>query len=179
MKPNGQRTPREILAEDHRAIERVLDRLIATVRAGDREDARRAWSRLERPLLAHLDVEEMFVFPALAAAHPDEVAGLRREHDGLRREIGALGLAFELDTLRADDIESLCALLRAHSAREEALAYEAAERSTSADVASAISHRLEGHVERRDAEAPANRSPGVRGASPVEAGASHNGGNTS
>jgi hemerythrin-like domain-containing protein len=140
------RSSRVVLEEDHRNLDRLLDRLLAAVRADDRELEQQTWTRFERALLAHLDVEEMFVFPAIAAAHPEEIVGLRREHDGLRRDLGSLGLAFELHTVRAEVIERLCASLREHAKREESLAYAAAERSLSADIAQAIFRRLESLV---------------------------------
>jgi hemerythrin superfamily protein len=146
MTTHKHRTSRVVLEEDHRNLDRLLDRLLSDVRADDIEAGQQTWTRFEKALLAHLDVEEMFVFPAITAAHAEEAAALRREHDALRRDLGAMGLSFEIHTVRADAIERLCASLRAHAAREESLAYAAADRSVGADVARSIFRRLESLV---------------------------------
>ena len=156
MTTHDPRSSRVVLEEDHRTLDRLLDRLLAAVRADDTEAGQQTWTRFEKALLAHLDVEEMFVFPAIAAAHAEEVAGLRREHDALRRDLGTMGLAFELHTVRADAIERFCASLRAHAAREESLAYAAADRSVGSDIARSIIRRLESLVGLAEHRAPAH-----------------------
>lgn len=152
MTSREARNPRVILQEDHRKIETLLDRLIAAIPAGDREAYRKVWAKTEAALLTHLDVEEMFVLPELRNAHGAEVDRLRHEHDGIRRELGELGLAVNLHTIRGERIESFCAALREHAEREESLAYIDAERRLSIGVARSIAYRL------KDATASARRS---------------------
>ena len=142
MSKRDPKNPRIVLEEDHRNIRALLDRLVATVRADDREASAAAWVPLERTLLRHLDVEEMFVFPALTQSHPKEVEALLREHAALRREIGAIGLAFDLHAARAEAIEGFCGTLREHAAREESLAYGQAEELLPVNVARAIVERI-------------------------------------
>ncbi len=137
------KNPRVLLLEDHRRIDRLLDRLITTVRADDRDASAQIWGKTETALLKHLDVEEMFVLPALRTEHAAEVERLRRDHDALRKETGELGLSVELHTLRCDAVESFCARLREHAEREDSLAYVQAGRALSISVARSIASRLE------------------------------------
>jgi hemerythrin-like domain-containing protein len=138
--------PRVLLLEDHKRIDALLDRLLAVVRADDREASEKVWKQVEASLLKHFDVEEMFVFPAVREGHSAEIDGLRREHDAMRRRLGELGLALELHTLRCDAIESLCAALREHAEREDALAYVQAGRTLSIGVARSIAARIKATV---------------------------------
>jgi hemerythrin-like domain-containing protein len=136
------KSPRVLLLEDHRHIDELLDRLRAAVHADERETIQKRWMLVEKVLLKHLDVEEMFVFPALKKEHLDEVEALLKEHASIRHEIGELGLAVELHTLRSDAIESFCTRLRAHAAREDACAYALADRMLAADLVRMISARI-------------------------------------
>lgn len=142
MTSRDPKNPRVILLGDHQRIESLLQRLVAAVRADDRELSQKLWARVESAVLAHLDVEEMFVFPALREGHAAEIDRLRREHDALRAEMGNIGLAFELHTARCEAIESFCATLREHGEREEALAYVQAERTLPVSVAKSIAQRI-------------------------------------
>jgi hemerythrin-like domain-containing protein len=142
MTPHEPRNPRVVLLQDHQAIDQRLDRLIGAVRADDREACQKAWARIESMLLRHLDVEEMFVFPALAEEHAAEVERLRRDHGAIRRQLGEIGLALELHTARCEAIESFCAMLREHAEREDSLAYPFAERTLPVSVARSIANRV-------------------------------------
>jgi hemerythrin-like domain-containing protein len=146
MTPPDQQNPRILLLEDHKRIDALLDRLLAAVRADDREASQTLWKQCEESLLKHFDVEEMFVFPAIREGHSAEVDGLRREHDTMRRRLGELGLALELHTLRCDAIESLCTALREHAEREDSLAYVQAGRTLSIGVARSIAARIKASV---------------------------------
>jgi hemerythrin-like domain-containing protein len=142
MSNRDPKNPRIVLEEDHRHLRMLLDRLVASVRAEDREAAATAWARVEKALLKHLDVEEMFVFPTLVQSHAKEVEALLREHALLRKGIGVIGLALDLHTARAESIEEFCAVLREHAEREESLAYEQAEQRLPVNVARAIVDRI-------------------------------------
>jgi hypothetical protein len=123
MSSSEPKNPRIVLLENHRHIEALLERLIAATRADDREAAHARWAQVERAVLTHLDVEEMFVFPSLRRGHGPEVDRLRGEHDAIRCQLGEIGLALELHTVRCEEIEGFCAALRKHAEREESLAY--------------------------------------------------------
>lgn len=145
-------SPRALLDHDHRVLDALLDRVVATVRSDDREAGTAIWSELEASLLRHFDVEEMLVFPALAARHAAEVTALQQEHAEIRQALGEIGISFDLHLVRAEAIESLCERLRAHAAREANLAYEQAGESLDAPARAAIARRL------RSTSAPADAS---------------------
>jgi hemerythrin-like domain-containing protein len=136
------KSPRVLLLEDHHHIDSLLDRLRAAVHADDREAIQERWALAEKVLLKHLDVEEVFVFPALKHDHASEVDALLKEHASIRHQIGELGLAVELHTLRCDAIEAICASLRAHASREDAFAYALADAVLGADLVRMIASRI-------------------------------------
>ncbi len=142
MSAHEPKNPRVVLLEDHRRIDGLLERLLAATRADDRELCSKVWAKVEKTLLTHLDVEEMFVFPALTETHAAEVERLQREHATIRREIGEIGVALDLHVLRATTIEAFCASLKEHAAREDSLAYPQAERKLAANIARAIVDRI-------------------------------------
>ena len=142
MDADQTKSPRAILDDDHKRIDALLTKLLAAVRADDREGAAKEWSRVEDALLRHFDVEEMFVFPALASTHAVEVDALKREHDEMRCTLGEIGLAFDLHTARCAPIEGLCQRLRDHAERESALAYVEAERKLHVTAARSLLQRL-------------------------------------
>ena len=142
MTSHEPKNPRVVLLEDHRCIDAALDRLLAATRDDEREICARLWAKVEKMLLAHLDVEEMFVFPALAETLAPEVERLRREHAAIRRELGEIGVALDLHVLHASAIEAFCASLREHAAREESLVYAQAERKLTVNIARAIVDRI-------------------------------------
>jgi hypothetical protein len=118
---------RALLERDHARLEQLLKRASCSVRDDDCRDAEDRWDELECALLAHLDAEEMFVIPELARANPKEAHALLDEHQRIRRELGAIGIAFELHTIRADAVDAFCARLREHAAHEEVLMYPLVE----------------------------------------------------
>jgi hemerythrin-like domain-containing protein len=158
MHLNEPKNPRVILLEDHERIRLLLDRLVAAVRANDREASTKLWAKVEETLLKHLDVEEMFVFPALRDKNASEIDLLRKEHDAIRRQMGDIGLCLELHTARCEMVEEFCANLRAHAEREDALAYVQAGRSLSIGVARSIAARLK-HVSKRSRGSALRRAP--------------------
>jgi len=138
--------PRVVLSEDHRHIDGLLDRLLGGVRADDREVTAKVLSKLEKTLLNHINVEEMFVFPALSETHAPEAERLGREHAKIRQALGELGLALELHVLRAEVVDAFCTALREHFEREESFAYEQAERKLPVQIARAIADRVKAIV---------------------------------
>ena len=155
MSKHDPQNPRIVLQQDHRHVAALLDRLIACVRADDREATSACFSRVEKALLKHLDVEEMFVFPVLVKTHAKEVDALLREHAVLRRDLGAIGLDLDLHMVREKAIEAFCATLREHAEREEALAYAQAEQRLPASVAKSIVSRIARAARRK------LRTPGI------------------
>lgn len=121
------REARTLLERDHARVEELLKRAACSVREDCREDAEARWNELEEALLAHLDVEEMFVIPHLARVNAKEAQSILDEHTRIRCELGDIGIAFELHTVRADAVDAFCARLREHAAHEEALMYPLVE----------------------------------------------------
>lgn len=139
---NEPRNPRVVLEADHERINAHLDLLIAAMRAEDRATSLSLWPGAETQILAHLDVEEMFVFPLLAESNAVEVEALRHQHDEIRGTLGALGIAFELPALPIERVATFTAFLRAHEEREESLLYPQAERRMPANAARFIAKHL-------------------------------------
>jgi hemerythrin superfamily protein len=161
MHIDSHQNPRIVLEEDHRHIETLLARLIVQVRADDRAGALSAWKRVESVTLAHLDAEEMFLFPTLTEDDPSEAKSLLGEHAEIRRTLGELGLAFELHTVRCEAVEAFCSLLRDHASREEAVLYPLAERRLQVSTARTLFERLRGAaavVVRRASPRPRRRT---------------------
>jgi len=159
MTSHEPKNPRVVLLDDHRRIDALLGDLLAAVHADDREAVEKSLAKVESALLAHLNVEEMFVFPALADAHAAEIDRLRREHATIRRELGEMGIAAELHALRAGTVEAFCNALKEHAEREDSLAYPQAERKLPANIARAIVDRIKAATttRRREARAPMSR----------------------
>jgi hypothetical protein len=137
-------SPRDVLREDHERIDALLRRLVDTLRAEDRDVAAQLWTNVEEALLRHFDVEEMFVFPALGDSFSADVAVLRAEHADLRRALGEIGLAFDIHAARCEPVEALCTRLRAHAAREDALAYREVTEHLAGRAARSLVDRVRG-----------------------------------
>ena len=118
---------RALLERDHARIEELLTRAACSVREDSIEVAEARWNELEEALLGHLDAEELYVIPQLASANEEEADRLVKEHTRIRGDLGDLGIAFELHTLRAEMIDAFCARLREHAAHEEVLMYPLVE----------------------------------------------------
>jgi hypothetical protein len=162
---NDVKNPRILLETDHRELDGRLDRLILLLREDDPGAAIKAWRSFEEALLAHFDVEEMYVLPKLEEDDGPEARALRSEHDSIRRTLGELGLAFELHTIRAEMFNTFCERLRAHAEREESLLYKHAERHLPVSIARSIYQRLRGAI----APPPKRRSSRVQPVGPDSA----------
>jgi hypothetical protein len=90
------------------------------------EDSRalcECWARFERELQEHFCDEQIYLFPAFSQAHPEEARPLLAEHAQIRQLVTELGIGVELHNVRAERIEKLLVMLRAHSQREDELLY--------------------------------------------------------
>jgi len=129
--------PGTALRLDHQRLETIYAELLESFAGGDWDDVRASWDHLDQGLRAHLLEEEQNVFPSLRLVEPVEVAELQREHAELRRVLGELGVAVDLHMVRDDLAKALIERLRAHAAREDALAYRFADEHASRVAASA------------------------------------------
>ena len=117
-----------VLAEHHRELDAGIERLLARVRDGDPTELRPEWSAFERALSRHLEQEETEILPGFAR---DDAAGARAilaEHADIRSALLDIGVNLDLHLLRAEQVESFVALLRAHAKREETALYAWAQR---------------------------------------------------
>jgi hypothetical protein len=134
--------PRVLLEIDHRHIDELFDDLRVRMRCNDNVESLAAWQRAEDALLAHMNVEEMFVVPLIEDRERADAGKIRCEHAEIRRALGELGMAFELHTARYEEVEPFLEKVHEHAAREEAL-YAYAERDLPASTTRSIVGRLE------------------------------------
>jgi hemerythrin superfamily protein len=123
LRPRPRDFIQSMLLEDHRHLDGMFQDIVAVCQRGDHADLHRRWSRFERELTGHMDLEEHEILPAFSRAHLAEAEGLRDEHATIRAALTELGVDLDLHCLRADRVEAFIALLRAHARREEALLY--------------------------------------------------------
>jgi iron-sulfur cluster repair protein YtfE (RIC family) len=133
---------RRRLLSDHRHIRDLAREVAARVDADDPYGALEVYADLERTLLAHMDAEEMHLFPRLADVDRDEANALRDQHGLIRAELGRIGLLLELHASRKSMFDALVAALDAHAKREESIAYTWAEESLPERAKHAILRRL-------------------------------------
>ena len=157
--PAEPQNPRVVLENDHAALDTMLCQLADQVRADDRTLAPATWERLESAVLTHMNVEEMFIIPLLAAEDPQAADGLVRTHTELRAMLGEIGLAFELHTLRAEAVDRFCEKLRAHAATEGELLYPFAERRLPVSTVRSLLSRLRAPSAHHPRRRPAAASP--------------------
>lgn len=114
---------RRHLAEDHARLERLYAELENALDSADLAVVQQAWTRFEKDLLGHLEAEERWLFPLMAADHAADVKELRLEHERLRHLVSEEGLAADLHTLRRETAQELLTELRAHGAHEDDTVY--------------------------------------------------------
>jgi hemerythrin superfamily protein len=117
------------LTEHHHHLERLFEALVARAQEGDHAALRAEWSRFERELLAHLEVEETHILPAFGRGHPREAARIWGEHAQIRAALTEMGVCLDLHLLRAQAIEDLVRRLAEHARHEEAVLYPVARRT--------------------------------------------------
>jgi hemerythrin-like domain-containing protein len=117
-----------MLSDDHAALDRLFQEVVAEARCGEPGAMRASWRRFEFQLGTHLDLEDQEILPDFVRQHPDEGRAILDEHARIRATLAEMGLDLDLHCLRADRVEAFVALLRAHAQREEALLYPWASR---------------------------------------------------
>lgn len=116
-------TIRDRLLADHRRLETLLERLLAAFEANDREDMAQGWTEFESGLLAHLEAEETYLFPALQRVSERDASVLIREHRHIRTRLTEIGVSLDLHTVRLASARDFVDELRAHSRNEDRLLY--------------------------------------------------------
>lgn len=127
-----KRSLRQMLTLEHERLDQLFEALLAALRVDARDDAARLWGEFDAGLSAHMELEERYLFPALSEDNPREAAELRKEHETIRTQLTQLGIGIDLHRTCAETVSHFVELLRAHAKRENALAYQWAEREFSA-----------------------------------------------
>lgn len=124
----GPELPQAFLSH-HARLDALLVRLHDEAEAGVRPALERTWAELEREMLAHLEEEELYLFPALAAENAAEQAALAADHARFRTLLAEIGVAVELHAIRLETIDELARSIREHAERENAFLYPWAQRA--------------------------------------------------
>lgn len=132
----------DALTKDHEELDRHVAVLLTKADGGDCHDLAAEWDRFEGALLRHFDVEEHDLIPRFVLVDPKETIVLKQEHEALRRDVLALGIDADLHCLRAEEVQSFVAALRAHAAREERVLYRWAKHNVEGDVWTTIGRKL-------------------------------------
>ena len=122
-----------ILGQHHFEIEQACLALLDACCTGDPSEIARRWREMEFQLYDHMMAEEHFLFPAYQHDEPENAQDLRDQHARLREQALELGIAIELHTVDAEQIQAFVAALRDHDKREEASLYCWADRHLADD----------------------------------------------
>ena len=131
-----------ILDQHHREIEEACLVLLGACCAGDPSELARCWGEIEHQLYDHMMAEEHFLFPAYQRDEPENAQDLRDQHAVLREQAMELGVAIQLHTVHAEQIQAFVAALREHGRREEASLYRWADRHLADDQRHRMRHYL-------------------------------------
>ena len=119
--------PAGVLAEHHRDLDRRLASLVAQARENDPIELRAEWSRFERELLRHMEIEETTIVPTFSRRHPLQAADIVADHVAIRSLLLEMGVDLDLHLLRAASVDRLVEMLRSHARREDAVFYRWAQ----------------------------------------------------
>ena len=150
---------RRALEADHVYLDGLLAAVLAAARSNDAVAVSAGWNAFERHLLAHLDEEEMLILPLVTGENTPQGEWLRAEHNAIRQNVGEIGLAVDLHTVRADAVDALANRLHEHAQREHAWLYPWAEHALDEARMAHITRRLRagwkraGHVIRHLSDA--------------------------
>src|SRR3954465_3958665 len=103
------------LHDEHALLDKVFSNLVANASCDDRAGLRAAWETFERDLTAHMDIEERQLLPGFKRYSPNEARGLLEEHGRIRAALTEMGVDLDLHCLRADRVNALIQLIRAHA----------------------------------------------------------------
>jgi hemerythrin superfamily protein len=122
----------DALSKDHRQFETLLDRLLASAKAGD-DDWKKAIDELRRGVIAHAHAEEAVFYNALREADAGKglVAHSYSEHAMTEGELRTLGVAKMVDAKWTTLMEKLSKDLRHHIQEEESRIYETGRKTFS------------------------------------------------
>lgn len=126
----------------------LLGKLVDEAEGDVRPALQETWAELETLVLAHIDEEELYLFPDLARVHPGAEAALEADHVRIRRQIAETGIDVELHTARADRLRALADELRAHAAREDELLHPWAASAETQGARALVARKQRQHARR-------------------------------
>lgn len=144
---------RERFAADHAGLELTFARLLEAFDANDRDTVATLWTQFEAGLLAHMEVEEKLLVPALFEASERDARTILAEHRHIRSRVAEIATAIDLHTIRADVARAFIDELRAHAHREDDLLYGWTDRRIDDAERITILHTLAETVRERLARA--------------------------
>jgi hypothetical protein len=133
-----------MLKRDHERLDRLLEELLAALQANARDEAIRLWADFDLGLSGHMDLEERTLIPSFREDDLLEADALLAEHARIRATLAQLGTAVELHQIRAELVEELATVLRAHARHEDAILYRWAEVALDRAARKDLCQRLEG-----------------------------------
>jgi hypothetical protein len=142
MKPAHDTNFRTLLTHDHRRLDALLEAILELTHANVQPELGDAWATYEDNLLSHLDAEEMFLIPALAAHDPKTAARILAEHAQIRLSLAEIGLGIDLHIVRETQMLNLAASLRMHAESEEVPLYHWADDHLSAGHLASLVRRI-------------------------------------
>jgi hypothetical protein len=137
-------TPSGLLTDHHREIEAACRALRTHTNVDDPLELIATYRRFETAMVTHFDAEEELLLPAYAEHFPATARQIREEHVALRARMMKVAIDVELHVVRAEQIEELLALLRAHASFEEVTLYRWADGRLDADATVTLAGRLDG-----------------------------------
>ena len=136
------RATRRFLLDDHVALLRLFDDVLALLNENQRDETRAAWTMFESALSAHFEAEEALILPAFRLVDPTAAQAISDDHARFRAKLDEMGIAFDLHTIRADAASELIDALKAHAQREDESMYPWAESHLDEDGERGLRERL-------------------------------------
>lgn len=133
---------RDLLTRDHARLDAMLASVMDLARVNVQPSLDQQWAAYEESLLAHMDAEELFLLPGLAAHEPRIAARIREEHAKFRSLLADVGVGLELHIASEDQMLELARRLRAHAQMEEQSLYAWADAELPKAHFSSVLHRL-------------------------------------
>ena len=132
----------ELLTRDHQRLDAMLASVLELVHADLHPQLEEHWTAFEDGVLAHLDAEEMFIFPELAKQDAAGSDALLAEHARLRALMADIGVGLDLHIIREAQMLELARVLHAHAQAEDATVYQWANTEVAASSRDTLTRRL-------------------------------------
>jgi hemerythrin superfamily protein len=124
---------RDHLLADHERLEKLFQEVVSACEGDDRDEVAAMWTRFDRELLAHMEVEERFLIPWLLRANQRAAQSIMQEHRLIRSRLVELGACVDLHTIRLTTARAFIDELRAHAKHEDRVLYSWADEHVPAE----------------------------------------------